>query len=124
MNFSLRKIIFILVLFTFLAYLGFEFRGVFFGGSIKITNPKQGQLVDNSNVLVEGRAKYISLLEINGRPIYTDKDGRFAETFIFTPGLNYVVLNAVDKFGRELTEKRMITVRYDGWQSEQPNNND
>ena len=103
--------IFGLALAAFFIYFIFNFWGFIRGPQIHIDFPKDGEFLDNSHVLIRGRGIDITKLELNGRPIYTDENGNFAESLILSSGLNIIELKADGRFGRKLSEKRMVMVK-------------
>ena len=50
-------------------------------------------------------------LNLNGRQIYTDKNGHFSEVVILFAGYNVLELKARDKFGREQVTKMEVVYR-------------
>ncbi|MDE2030806.1 MAG: hypothetical protein KGI58_00900 [Patescibacteria group bacterium] len=56
-------------------------------------------------VEVKGNAKNAIYLSLDGREIYIDRDGSFAEPVALLPGLSVVTLNAQDKFGKTSEKK-------------------
>ena len=81
------------------------------GPRISVDFPKNGEYLVNSHISVQGWAKRVSKLELNGRPIYTDEHGNFAEDLILSSGLNIIEMKAGGRFGRELLERRMVMVK-------------
>ncbi|QQG45872.1 MAG: hypothetical protein HYY55_02720 [Candidatus Niyogibacteria bacterium] len=103
--------IFGLLLTAFFIYFVFNFQGFWLGPTVSIDFPEEGVTLNNSRVLVKGRSRDISRLELNGRPIYTDEKGNFEEELILFSGLNIIELKADGRFGRKLFEQRMVMVR-------------
>lgn len=100
-----------LLLASFFIYFLFSFQSFWRGPSLTIDFPEEGAGLDNSHVLVKGRAGGITKLELNGRPIYTDEKGNFEEELILASGLNIIELKADGRFGRKLSERRMVVVK-------------
>ena len=76
------------------------------GPIIEIYSPKNGSTYSQTLIEIEGRAKNIAYLNMNDRPIFTDKTGYFKEKFLLSPGYNVIKLDAKDKF-KKYTEKRL-----------------
>jgi hypothetical protein len=55
---------------------------------------------------IQGRARNIAYINLNGTQMFTDKNGYFDEKLLLSPGYNVVTLDATDKFGKK-TEKKM-----------------
>ncbi len=79
------------------------------GPVIEVTSPINGQTYSQSLIEVSGTARNIAYLNLNGRPIYTDKEGYFSEKLLLSPGLNIIKLDASDKF-KKYTEKRLEVI--------------
>ena len=100
-----------LLLASFFIYFLFSFQSFWRGPRLAIDFPEEGAGLNNSHVLVKGRVRDITKLELNGRPIYTDENGDFEEELILASGLNIIELKADGRFGRKLSEKRMVMVK-------------
>ncbi len=79
------------------------------GPVITIYSPENGRTFNQALIEIEGRAKNISHLSLNDRPIFTDKSGYFKEKFLLSPGYNVIKLDATDKF-KKYVEKRLYLV--------------
>lgn len=79
------------------------------GPVIEIYSPENGRTFTQTLIEVEGRAKNISHLNLNDRPIFTDKTGYFKEKILLSPGYNVIKLDATDKF-KKYIEKRLYLV--------------
>lgn len=80
------------------------------GPSIEITSPKNGETLSDPLVTIEGTAKNISFLSLNGRQIFVDKDGNLKEQLLLSPGYNVVTLSGRDRFGR--IERERLELMY------------
>jgi hypothetical protein len=54
-------------------------------------------------IVLEGQAKNIIRMSLNGRQIYTDKDGHFKEALVLENGYTVATLQAEDRYGRITT---------------------
>ncbi len=81
------------------------------GPQVAVDFPRDGAYLNNSHISVRGQADYVIKLELNGRPIYTDENGKFSEALILSSGLNIIELKAEDRFGREVRERRQVLVK-------------
>lgn len=82
----------------------FQAQKILFGPIIEILSPQNGATYSESLIEVTGRARNISYLNLDDRPIFTDKDGKFAEKLLLSPGYNIIKLDGTDKFKKH-TEK-------------------
>lgn len=80
-------------------YAYFEARGVLYGPSIHITSGVQE--VHDPFISIQGKAERIAELSMNGRPISVTEDGAFDEPYLLSPGLNRIMLDATDRYGRK-----------------------
>jgi hypothetical protein len=76
------------------------------GPIIEVYSPTNGTTYNQSLIEIEGRAKNIAYLNLNDRPIFTDKTGYFKEKILLSPGYNVIKLDARDKF-KKYTETKL-----------------
>jgi hypothetical protein len=86
-----------------ICYAYFEARGLLFGPSISFSSATPSN-VQESYVLIEGRATHIASLSVNGEAIQVTQAGAFEEPYVLAPGDNRIVFDAKDKYGHA-TEK-------------------
>lgn len=55
---------------------------------------------------LEGYARNISYLSLNGRRIYTDRSGHFKEALVLENGYTVTTIEATDRYGRTATIER------------------
>ncbi len=89
-----------------LGYSAFQAQKLVTGPIIDIYSPQNGTTFNQTLIEISGRALNISYLNLDDRPIYTDKDGYFKEKLLLSPGYNIIKLDARDKF-KKYTEKRL-----------------
>ena len=95
--------IIIAVFFIIIAgYAYFEARGILYGPRIEV--PEGVTQVNEQFITLRGRADRIAILHMNGRPGSVTEDGTFEEPYLLSPGLNRVVFDAEDKYGRKRQE--------------------
>mgnify|MGYP005867130801 CR=1 FL=1 len=100
---SLRMILFGL-LFTLLTllllgYIGYQARFFLLGPQITIVEAPASPSTDRV-VEIEGTAKNIVGITLNGREIFTDPGGNFRERVVLQQGLNTITIEAIDRFDR------------------------
>lgn len=105
---SLRSILQIamgVLLFLIIAGYGvYQAQDFWAGPIISITSPADGFEADEHLVNLTGRAERISYLNLNGRQIFTDRNGYFEEELLLSPGYNIMTVAGEDAFGRETEE--------------------
>jgi len=102
----IRKILIFLFVSIIIGYSIFQAQKIIHGPVINIYSPKNGQTFNQGLIEIEGRAKNISYLYMNDKPIFTDKTGYFKEKFILSTGYNVIKLSGTDKF-KKYTEKKL-----------------
>lgn len=101
---SIKQCLLTLVAVVGVSYFLFQARFMVLGPMLEITYPQNGALVASSIVDIEGRAKNIAWISLNGRQIFTDEDGHWSERMVVSPGTSIMTVKTKDRFGRE-TEK-------------------
>jgi hypothetical protein len=97
-------------LFAIILVFGYE-KMCFVWNGVKIEATME-KVADSSLAIVQGNAEKATLLTLNGREIFIDKDGNFSETISMLPGFSIVTLNARDKFGKTAEKKfEIVTER-------------
>lgn len=81
------------------------------GPEITISTPANGVATTSSFVTVSGSAERIAYLSLNGRQIFTDRDGNFKEPLLLSPGYNIITISAQDKFFRETSTQLEMILR-------------
>lgn len=111
---TLRSILFYICvgigIFGFIAYALFQARFILEGPEIFLTSttsPSQSQRL----ITLQGTAKNIVRISLDGRQIYTDKYGNFKEALVLENGYTIATLQAEDIYGRTIkhTEKFVYT---------------
>jgi len=81
-----------------LVYSGFQAEKLIRGPIIDVYSPKNGSTYNNALIEIDGKARNIAHLNLNGRKIFTDENGYFKEKLLLSPGYNIIKLDAEDKF--------------------------
>ena len=90
------------ILALFVAYVLFQARFLIQGPQITMT--KDTSVVQTERtVTLEGTAKNITNITVNGNPILTDESGNFAYTIVLENGYNKTSIQAHDRYGRTTT---------------------
>lgn len=103
---KLKIILFSLFGLIILSYTLFQANKLISGPIIEIDTPQDGATYSQTLIEIDGRARNIAYLNLNDKPIFTDKDGYFKEKLLLSPGLNIIKLDARDKF-KTYTEKKL-----------------
>lgn len=111
MNIRARNILIFVLAALFALYFLYEAKNLLFGFSAKILFPRDGEAFKTSDVRVSGKVFEASRISLNGRQIFTDENGDFSEELILSTGLNIIELEAVNKFGRTIRDRRQVVVQ-------------
>ena len=103
---KLKIILYVLFGIIIVGYSIFQAWKLISGPIIDIYSPQNGATYTNTLIEISGRARNVSYLNLNDRPIFTDKDGYFKEKLLLLPGYNIIKLDARDKF-KTYTEKKL-----------------
>ncbi len=99
----LRSILYYLsvtiVFIVFMGYAIFQARFLIEGPIVTLQNTPQ-TVQEQRIVTLEGTAQNIVFLSLNGRQIYTDKNGYFKEALVLENGYTIATLQAKDRYGR------------------------
>ncbi|MCR4283751.1 MAG: hypothetical protein NUV64_00330 [Parcubacteria group bacterium] len=99
------------ILFIIVAgYSYYEVKDFITGPKIEITSPKNGEVINQSFIEVQGTTKNISKLFLNDRQIFTDEKGIFNEELLLSLGYNIIEVKARDRFERET--KKTLEIIY------------
>ncbi|RJQ32432.1 hypothetical protein C4572_00830 [Candidatus Parcubacteria bacterium] len=93
-----------LLLFSFGAYGLYKAKAFLEGPKIIIESPRSGEGVKKSYTEITGKALNVSSVFLNGRQIFTDKDGNFKGNLLLASGYNIIEVSGMDKFGRQVKE--------------------
>lgn len=93
----------------FVAYTFFQARFLILGPQITIE--ERAIMQEERIVTLEGTARNITNINLNGRTIYTDENGYFKETLVLENGYTVATLRAYDRYGRQtvLTQSFVYT---------------
>ncbi|PIP86403.1 hypothetical protein COV42_02235 [Candidatus Campbellbacteria bacterium CG11_big_fil_rev_8_21_14_0_20_44_21] len=110
-----RKIIKISVLVAAIVMVGgfalFQSRNLLQGPDIKVKRPSNGEILEESLLEVQGEARNISKISLNGRQIFVDEKGIFNEKVLLFPGYNKLSIEAADRFGRKIQKELLLVLK-------------
>lgn len=109
---AFRVSLLVILVILILGYGLFQARNLILGPEITVLTPTNGENLSNPLIIVSGSATNITLISLNDRQIFVDKQGNFSEKLLVPPGYTIIKLAAQDKFGR--TTKKLIELNYTG----------
>ena len=101
----------IILLMLLIAYSLYQARFLILGPQVWITNPRDGQTVEDPIVVLEGRANNIAWISLNDHQIFTDEEGKWIEKLIVSSGISIMTVKARDRFGRETKKSVQIVLK-------------
>jgi len=107
---ALKISIFGILAILILGYGFFQARNLISGPEIVVTSPQNGESLSDPLVTITGTATNITLISLDDRQIFVDKQGNFSEKLLVPPGYTIIKLAAQDKFGR--TIQRLVELNY------------
>lgn len=106
---TLRSILYyasiLVVSLLFIGYALFQARFLLSGPVLTFENTPE-TIQTQRMVTLEGLAKNIVFITLNGRQIYTDKNGYFKEALVLENGYTIATLQAHDRYGRSRSYKQ------------------
>jgi len=100
-GFNIKLFIIIFSVFLLISYGLFNARNLIIGPTIEIFSPSSETETKENTIIIKGRAKNITFLSLNERPIFVDKEGFFEERLLISAGFNIIQLKARDRFKQE-----------------------
>ena len=100
----------VILLIVVFGYGYFRTKDFLAGPILNIATPKNGELFNSPLADIGGDSKNLSFLNLDGRKIFTDKDGIWKEKLLLQDGVNIIEVRGVDRFGRE--NKQVLRVIY------------
>jgi hypothetical protein len=96
-------------LFAFIGiYAIFQTKALAKGVDLVIAGITDGEVVGDETIELSGQAIHANFISINGREIVVDKEDKFSEELILSPGLNIITIEAEDKFDKRTSNAYRI----------------
>jgi hypothetical protein len=96
---------------VFIVYVLFQARFLIAGPQIFVQDLPSPQ--SERRIVLQGEARNIVHITLNGRQIYTDKDGNFKEALVLENGYTVATLVAQDRYGRTTSHTESFVYRGD-----------
>jgi hypothetical protein len=81
-------------------YITFQARFLIVGPEITLIH-EPASVQNSPTVALEGTARNIAKITLNGRQIFTDQSGYFSEALVLENGYTIATITATDRYGRE-----------------------
>jgi cell division protein FtsL len=79
---------------------------------IEITAPKDNQIIEESQIVLEGNTYAGTKVTVNGKDVSVDKKGKFSTEVSLNEGLNEITITAESQTGKKTEVKKAITREY------------
>jgi len=106
----IRNFFLISFIFLFIVYLGWQIHGIITPPKLILYSPTEGQISTRAEIVVQGETNKENKLEVNGREIKVDEEGKFNTTILLSNGVNTITLSATKKHGKTTTVTRHMVV--------------
>lgn len=117
-EFSIKKrrlgrgtIISILIFLVLLIFLFFQYRAAIFNPPLSVGLPKEGEIINSTNVFVKGKTDPNATVLIDNEETVVEDNGTFEKRMVFFPGTISLEIKSVNRFGKESIVTRKIIVR-------------
>lgn len=107
----MTRIIIGIVLLLLVGYGAFKSWPLLSGPSLAIDSPISYTTSADGSIVVSGVAHNTEALFLNGGPLLIDPKGHFYKALLLPSGGAILTLTASDRFGRTITEQRVIHVQ-------------
>ncbi len=98
----------LLILFAVGYYLWYQISSFNSNPYLFVSSPYEDQIINDSNITIEGETERETTIKINGQSIFVNPDGYFKEDIMLQPGKNVLIIEASNKFNRTAREVRNI----------------
>lgn len=100
----------VLLTVSVLGYAYFRAKDFLVGPVVVFETPKNGATVTSPVLTISGSSRNLSFISLNGRKIFTDKNGDWNEKIALLPGYNIIEADVKDRFGCEV--KKTLHIIY------------
>ncbi|MEK7559589.1 MAG: helix-turn-helix domain-containing protein [Patescibacteria group bacterium] len=101
----------ILIFILLIGYIFFQFRYAFINPPLEIENPKEMASFSSSTVTVSGKTDPAATVYIEDEVVPVNDDGSFKKEIVEFPGKTTITIKVVNRFGKETTLERHITIK-------------
>lgn len=109
-GFNIRRFVIVLSVLLLVSYGLFNARNIIMGPSLEIFSPAKDMETGENVITVNGKARNITFISLNERPISINTEGFFEEKLLLSPGSNIIELKARDRFKNET--KKVVKIYY------------
>ncbi len=103
-GFNVKLFVIWMSILMLVSYGFFNARNLIMGPTLEIFTPAKDTETANNVLVVKGRAKNITFISLNEKPIFVDTDGLFEDKLLLSPGSNLIEVKAKDRFQNEVVK--------------------
>lgn len=105
-----KNLAFISSIFLFVVYIGWQIHGIVTPPKLIVYSPIEGQLSNRAETAIQGETDKESQLEVNGKEIKVNEQGKFNDVILLSNGVNTITLSTTKKHGKTTTVTRHVVV--------------
>lgn len=105
-----KNLAFISFVFLFVVYIGWQIHGIVTPPKLIVYSPIEGQLSNRAETAIQGETDKESQLEVNGKEIKVNEQGKFNDVILLSNGVNTITLSTTKKHGKTTTVTRHVVV--------------
>ncbi len=106
----------LVVFFTILTYLGFQYKSFIALPSLEIETPQENQVVTKSVLIVSGLTDTEATIKVNNQPVLVDENGKFSAEIEVFERTEEIVIRALSRSGKESVIRRTIIPKLESTQ--------
>lgn len=107
-GFNIRLFLIVTSVAILVSYGVFNARNILIGPTIEIFSPSKDMETGSNVLTVKGRAKNITFISLNEKPIFVDTEGLFENKLLLSPGSNIIEIKAKDRFKNEVIKTMKV----------------
>jgi len=94
----------------FVIYLGWQVHGIVTPPKLIVYSPIEGQISNRAETAIQGETDKESQLEVNGKEIKVNEQGKFNDIILLSTGVNTITLSTTKKHGKTTIVTRHVVV--------------
>lgn len=106
-----KVLIALLASFFVLVFIAFQYNSFFFGPSLTIIEPQNGEIIEGNAVLVSGETNPYATVTVDGEEARVQIDGKFEKNILVFTGEKEITIISKNRFGKETIEKVTVKIK-------------
>lgn len=96
----------------FFGYLFVQYRTLTSPPSLTVDRPQEGEIIASATTAVSGTTDRDAVVSINTQKIAISPEGTFQTTISLTPGVNTIIIDSTNTFGKKQSVTRTVQANY------------